>query len=1109
MEVKMTRNVIQDKLKKSLTEFKNNIAIECGSQLTTYHELDRRSNNMANWMMRQSIQKGAFVGILADDRREFITAMIALLKVGGVFVALDSANPLERLGKMAAITQLKLIFIDRINYRRYSGDNFIRNSGIEFVVIEDLFENEEADESNYHPIPEVDHSPEDRIYVYFTSGTSGLPKAVVGKNKSLRHYVEWEVDTFRINESFRMSQLSTTGFDAFLKEVFVTLFSGGTLCVPHDMRLILSSLELVEWLEKSEIHLLHCVPGIFHVLCSGDLTGNCFSHLKYILMSGEKILPSDLRKWYGIFDERVQLVNLYGTTESTILKTCYFIDKADADKNVVPIGKPIRGSRMIILDENMNICNKGIIGEIYIRTPYLTSGYYNDPDLTKKRFIQNPFSDNPDDIIYRTGDLGRFLLDGNVECLGRIDRQVKVRGNRIELEEIENALLNYRSEGSGFAAQINDVVVLAKKDEENNNYLCAYFISNQELAAVELRDYLLNELPDYMIPAYFVRIEEMPFLPNGKIDMTALPDPAAEIDKHIVSPGNELEERLAAIWSDVLRMDKDNISVVTNFFELGGHSLNVMSLISLIHKEFDVRIPVGDIFNNPTIEKQAEFISHSPEYSDKFVSIQPVEEKEYYPVSSGQKRLYVWQQMSLDSTVYNTTQVVVLEGEQTGDLLAETFRKLINRHESLRTSFLMICDEPLQRIHDYEDVGSRFQIENFECKLKDDNMELRAIEIQGILGVFIRPFDLGRPPLFRTAVIKAGRDSYVLVVDMHHIISDGRSNDILVKEFKDLYKGQQMPNLYLQYRDFSEWQNRISGGGPGSMNWKEEYWLKQFEGDIPVLDLPTDFARPLIQNFDGGSVYFEIEEETADALKALALKEGVTLYILFLGLFNVLLSRLSGQEDIIVGILVEGRRHVDLENIIGFFVNTLPLRNFPSGEKPFLEFLKEVKENTLNALENQDYPFENLVEKLKIERDTNRNPLFNVTIEIRNLDPGTDTDGDVRSGGAAVLPVDMEREARTHMKEMRVTTHNVYQKKAPFDLDFSMSNLGRNIIVRVLYMRELFKEESIKRFVSYFKDLVSSVLDINNAKLEDMKISHDLVDVVSIEAVSEQGDFEF
>jgi amino acid adenylation domain-containing protein len=1092
----MTKNVIQDKLEQSLTEFKNNIAIECGSQLTTYHELDRRSNYMANWMVKQSIQRGTFVGILADDRREFITAMIALLKVGGVFVALDSVNPVERLRKMAAITQLKLIFIDRINYRRYSGDDFIRNSDIEFVVIEDFFQNEEVHESDCRTIAGVDYSPEDRIYVYFTSGTSGLPKAVVGKNKSLLHYAEWEVDTFMIDESFRMSQLATTGFDAFLKEVFVTLFSGGILCVPHDMRLILSTEELSEWLEKSEIHLLHCVPGIFHILCSSDLIGSRFPHLRYILMSGEKIVPSNLRKWYGVFTERVQLVNLYGTTETTILKTCYLINPADADKKVIPIGKPIRGCRMIILDENMNICNKGIIGEIYIRTPYLTYGYYNDPDLTKKRFIKNPFNDNPNDIIYRTGDLGRFLLDGNVECLGRIDRQVKVRGNRIELEEIENALLNYRHEGAGSTAQINDLVVIAKKDEENNNYLCAYFISNQELTAAELRDYLFNLMPDYMIPAYFMRIEKMPFLPNGKIDMTALPDPVTEIDKQIVSPRNELEERLAAIWSDVLKMDKGNISVVTNFFELGGHSLNVMSLISLIHKEFDVRIPVGDIFNNPTIKKQAEFISYSPEYKDKFVSIQPAEEKDYYPLSSGQKRLYVWQQMNLKSTVYNTVQVIVLEGKQTVDLLEETFAKLIERHESLRTSFLMIHEEPVQRVHDYGEVGSTFAIEHYECKVKDGNTEQRSMAIQAIVDCFIRPFDLRQLPLFRAAFINAGSETYVLVVDMHHIISDGRANDILINDFMELFERKSLKRLKLQYRDFSEWQHRLSRGGLESMNRMEAYWLKQFQGEIPVLNLPTDFSRPPMPISEGNSVYFDIGEETAEALRALALKEGVTLYILLVALFNVLLSRLSSQEDIIVGIMVEGRRHVDLENIIGFFVNTLPLRNFPGADKPFLEFLTEVKENTLNALENQDYPFEDLLEKLKVDRDTHGNPLFNVTIEIRkqeNAGPGKD--GDVQAAGEAVA--------------MTVTSYNVYQKKAPFDLDFFVSDLGNHIIIRILYKTELFKEDTIKRFVSYFHDLVASVLENNVIKLEDIKISHELVDVVPGEFVNEQGDFDF
>ncbi|MCP4147375.1 MAG: amino acid adenylation domain-containing protein, partial [bacterium] len=430
----MKTKILQHKLDESFKEFVDNTAVEYGNQLIKYSELDEKVNHIVNWINREGIERESFIGIMAEDKLAFIYTLLALVKTGNVFVPLDTANPGDRFKKMVEISNTKTIFSDRDNHS-LARDYFNRREDVRIVVIEEIIEEAGISDESASP---VQYLPEDPIYIYFTSGSTGEPKAVLGKNASLLHYCRWEIDTLNVEHSFRISQFANTGFDAFLKEAFIAFLSGATLCIPVDIKEILNAEDLTRWVEESRINLLHCVPGVFSLLNSGASDENSFSELKYIGLSGEPTYPSELKNWYDKMGERIQLINLYGTTETTILKSYYFITKADTERKRIPIGKPIKGCRMIVLDEKMNVCNKGIVGEIYIRSNYNTLGYYEAPQLNEKKFVRNPFSDNPDDLIFKTGDLGRILLDENIELLGRVDRQVKIRGIRIELEEIEN-----------------------------------------------------------------------------------------------------------------------------------------------------------------------------------------------------------------------------------------------------------------------------------------------------------------------------------------------------------------------------------------------------------------------------------------------------------------------------------------------------------------------------------------------------------------------------------------------------------------------------------------------------------------------------------------------
>ncbi|MCP5106270.1 MAG: non-ribosomal peptide synthetase, partial [bacterium] len=559
------------------------------------------------------------------------------------------------------------------------------------------------------------------------------------------------------------------------------------------------------------------------------------------------------------------------------------------------------------------------------------------------------------------------------------DQQVKIRGFRIELGEIESQLLKHPS--------IKEAVVIDRMEESGEKYLCAYFVSTETVEHVEhseLKKHLSKKLPDYMIPSHFVALDAVPLTPNGKVDRKALPAPEFRAAAADAAPADEIEEKLVILWSEILNIDKGAIGVDADFFQLGGHSLKATILTARIHKVLDVKISLTEIFRLPTIRELARHVRESA--PDKYASISKAETKEYYALSSVQKRLYVLQQLEPESTAYNMPQVISLDVTEPKEKWQEIFKQLIRRHESLRTSFIMVNGEPVQKIH--QDV-------EFEIGLGEAPSSLGEAPS---LPRFVRPFDLSRAPLLRVALVKLPEDKNIFMMDMHHIITDGMSQGILEKEFSALLAGTQLAPLQFQYKDYAEWRNREARGE--YLKRQEQYWLNRFSGELPVLNLPWDFPRPGVQSFEGSNETFSIGSEETAALKALAAAEETTLYMVLLFLFNLLLARLSSLEDIIVGSPVAGRRHADLEKIVGMFVNTLAMRNYPAGEKTAAAFLREVRESTLEAFENQDYPFEDLVETVSAVRDLGRNPVFDAFFTLQNLgdpqeaDPGPESTGE-------------------------------------------------------------------------------------------------------------------
>jgi amino acid adenylation domain-containing protein len=581
----MTRESIHDWFSRAAAGCEQNIAIDMGDRQVTYAALEAQSNRLANVFVASGTPRDATVAILLDDVSQVITAVLAALKAGVVFVPLDPRTPERRLAAL-----VEEVSIERFATEAKYTPLVSRIAGAAAPTVTLI---EDIDASTSSSRPAVERTPDDMCYVYFTSGSTGRPKGIAGRLKAIDHYIRWETGTFGISAGDRVSQLTTPSFDASLRDFFAPLAVGGTVCVP-PAGTVLDAETLVDWIHRERINILHCVPSVFRALLNEPLDASRFPALRHVLMAGEAILPADASKWFGIFGDRISLVNLYGPSETTMTKFFHVVTPEDAHRRLIPIGKPMPGASAIVVDEHNHPCPAGVVGEIYIRTPYRSLGYYRRPDLTSAVFIPNPFGSDPNDLVYKTGDLGRLLKDGSFELIGRRDHQVKVRGERIELGAIETALRTHEA--------IKDVVVVDRDDATGTKYLCGYVVASREVAVPELRDFLAGELSAAAIPSAFVTLDAIPRLINGKVDRAALPVPdrdRARAEQTFEPPRTPVEEKLAQLFADVLAVSR--VGIHESFFDLGGHSLLATQLVSRIRRGFEIALPVRALFDTPTV----------------------------------------------------------------------------------------------------------------------------------------------------------------------------------------------------------------------------------------------------------------------------------------------------------------------------------------------------------------------------------------------------------------------------------------------------------------------------------------------------------------------------
>jgi amino acid adenylation domain-containing protein len=995
----------------------------------TYGELNKKANQLARLLRTRGIQSNDIVGLIVERSIEMIIGIIAILKAGAAYLPVDLEYPVERKKYMLEDSSVKLVLT---NFDSEGDFDYI----MEEIEIIDL-----RDENIYHGTidnPEHINEESDMLYLIYTSGSTGRPKGVVLQHINLVNLLLFSYEFTNLDFS-TILQFTTISFDVSFQEIFSALLAGGRLYL-IDKEIRSNIQELFKIVEKNKIKTLFLPMSLLKVIFSEEEYIRAFpSCVRHIPTAGEQVVISDTFGEY-LRDKHIYLHNHYGPSEAHVVTTLTLEPDAEIHE-LPPIGKPVSNTGIYIMDKYGHLQPIGVPGELYIGGIQVGRGYLNRPEITAERFTYLPTGER----IYRTGDLARWLSDGNIDFLGRIDHQVKLRGFRIELGEIESQLLKHEG--------IREVVVIA--GEKEDKYLCAYIVSESEPSVSKLKGFLSDRLPEYMIPAYFVVLERIPLTPNGKVDRKALPEPESEAGTEEVytAPRNTVESRLVNIWSEILGIEEIKISIDSNFFALGGHSLRATVMGGKVHKELNAGLPLAEIFKTPTIRGLSEYIKGVAK--DKHVSIEPAEKKEYYPLSSAQRRLYILQRVDDQGITYNLPFATILEGSLDKNRFEDTFRWLIRRHASLRTSFEKIKEEPVQKIH--ENVA--FKIEYHDIT----DIQTEA-EVKEIIKHFVRPFDLSQAPLFRVGLIKKDADAFFLVVDMHHIISDGVSIGLLVREFMVFYSGEALPEPRLEYKDFSQWQN--SKEVRVSIQQQEAYWLNEFEDEIPVLDLPTDFTRPVIQSFEGKRLSSEIDKENTTALRTYALGEGTTLFTVLLTVYNIFLFKFSGKEDVVVGSPIAGRRHSDLEDIVGMFVNTLSLRNFPSGEKTFKQFLEEVKDRTLDAFSNQDYLYEELVESVEVTRDTGRNPVFDVAFILQNMDiPEIDIPG------------------------LKLKPYIFEQGISKFDLTLEFIEIGEILRCNIEYSTKLFKTVTIERFTAYLRKIISIVVESPGIKIADIEIT--------------------
>ncbi|NSL86076.1 amino acid adenylation domain-containing protein [Chitinophaga sp. Mgbs1] len=1008
-------------------------ALICEGIRLTYAELNERANRLSHYLGSQGLISGSLTPLCTDRSPEMMIAILAIVKAGGAYVPVDPAYPAERIKFILQDCGDKNMIVTTSRYRSLLTEI---NPAARIICIDTLQE-EWASLPAANPAIPVTGS--DLAYIIYTSGSTGKPKGVMIQHDAVANLIQYQTKQFGIDATERILQFSSYSFDAAVEQMYLALFNGAALVLtPEHIRTDMQLFE--QLLAAQQVTHLHATPGFLLTVTPGAYNG-----LKRVIAGGEACSIQLARAWapYALF------YNEYGPTETTVTAIEYLYTDTHAHKqDILPVGKPLGNTRAYVLDRYGRPLPAGIGGELYIGGKQVSPGYLHLPELTRERFIADPFSAEPGARLYKTGDLCRWLPDGHLEFLGRTDDQVKIRGYRIELGEIVHVL--------EVCPLVKQAVVLAVPDsagEHAHLRLVGYVVPEGAFDKAGITAFLQQSLPDYMIPALLIALDHLPLNANGKIDRKALPDPVDAVTNVYVAPGNAMEKAMAAIWTSLLQTER--VGIHDNFFERGGHSLLAIRLMAAIRKELRVELDMKDIFTYPSI---AALTDHLQE-KGKAASLPAVNavrpRPEHLPLSFSQERLWFIDQLE-GSLHYHMPAVLQLDGRLNRQALEAALQEIVNRHEVLRTVI----------IQEEDDVAR-------QLILPENNWQLTDIitdDTDAAIREFIeQPFALSAAYMLRAGLVTLSPVKCLLVITIHHIASDGWSVGILLKELSALYNAfsqQRTPALEplpVQYADYALWQRtHISGE---MLTQQREYWTRQLAGLEP-LNLPADFPRPAVQSTRGAAIQVSLDTRLAADLHGLSRHLGSTLFMTLFAAFKVLLYRYTSQEDICVGTPVAGRGQQETESLIGFFVNTLALRSQLSGDLPFHVLLQQLRAHLLDAYSHQDIPFEKVVDAVAKDRDMSRLPVFQVMFTLQQT--------------AATPALQLDGITLT-MQELEHTT-------AKFDLVFEMEEGHDGLSLRIEYCKDLFREDTVRQMGRHYEQLLRAIVSQPQQKIGSLSM---------------------
>ena len=1004
----------------------NKTALIFHGQKVSYDELNKKSNQIANCLIKKGIKNNDFVGLLVNRSIELIVAILGILKAGAAYVPIDPSYPAARINYMIKDSNIKIVL---------SQKNIIDAVNIENAIDIDL-NNSIIYKTNSNKTPNLIILPKNYAYLIYTSGSTGNPKGVIISHKNINNFIAGITNKIDFSKINNVLSITTVSFDIFGLEILLPLQKGLTIILADEEEQT-NQQKLNSLCMKNSVDIIQTTPSKFDLLIQDSEELDYIKHMHSILLGGEPFPLRLLNKLKSITNAKIY--NVYGPTETTIWSSVKELTK----NNTITIGTPISNTYMYVLDKNMNLLPPGIPGNLYIGGDSVSIGYHNNSKLTCQKFVDNPFIDN--DRIYNTGDLAKWLPSGEIECLGRDDFQVKLHGLRIELGEIESSILNYPN--------ISNCVVCLKSINPGRPVLCAYIISKEQINTSNLKDYLSNILPVYMIPTYIEQIENLSYTPNGKIDRNALPLPniSSSLNSHKhIEPQTYTEKELSKMLLDILNIA--NISVSDNLFNLGIDSLSAIILCTKIRQKFNVDITFKDIVSNSTVRLLSQKIENAKPV-ENLPTIPKYKTMEYYPISSAQRRIYLASNMDSErnSTLYNISGGILFKNSINIQQLQNIFDTIIERHEILRTYFEVIDGNIVQKI-----------LPNLKTKI--DIIKSNSNNLDDLMKKHLYTFDLNKAPLFKLTLFQLPNNKEFLMLDVHHIIFDGTSLKNLLKEFSALYNNETLPDLYISYKDFSIWEKEQLSNN--SFKESKEYWIKQFKDyEIPVLDMPTTYARPAEKSYEGSTFITNISKEITKKINNLSNRYNCTPYMFMLCAYYILLYKYTNQKDIIVGSPVSGRLYNELHPLFGVFVNSLPLKNTITPNVTFEKLLQSTQSTCIEAFAHQDYPFDNLVNDLNISRDASRSPLFDTMFAYQNID-------------------NINIEFNKQNSKIIVAKSNT----SKFDITLEIIPKDGYLQLSYEYCVNLFNEDFIRRFAEHYNNILLTLLNNPKVKVSDISV---------------------